>query len=143
MADYHSIIAKAVPALDLNTEKAQRRLYERARPALRSKCIAHTRRFISPKLRPAEMSLEMAIEAVEAEAVREQNVRLATLATSRLRAGASITQACRRTKMAKCVILSRHSGLVSSVEPTTEPQVAAKRCPTRARTAPLAGDALG
>jgi hypothetical protein len=49
MADYHSTIAKAVGALDLNTEKARRRLYERARAELRSKMHS---RFIGPKLRP-------------------------------------------------------------------------------------------
>jgi hypothetical protein len=34
MADYYSLIANAVAALDLNTEKARNRLYERARTAL-------------------------------------------------------------------------------------------------------------
>jgi len=32
MADYYSIVAKAVRALDLNTEMARRRLYERRTP---------------------------------------------------------------------------------------------------------------
>ena len=52
MADYYSLIAKAVGALDLNTEKARRRLYERARTALRSECMAPTHRFIGLKLQP-------------------------------------------------------------------------------------------
>jgi len=91
MADYHSIIAKAVSALDLNTEKARRRLYERARAALRSKMHSTYPPFHRSEIAAEEMSLEMAIEAVEAEAVREKNARLATLATSPLRASASIT----------------------------------------------------
>jgi hypothetical protein len=52
MADYCSLIAKAVGALDLNTEKARRRLYERARTALRSRMHDATHRFIGLKLRP-------------------------------------------------------------------------------------------
>jgi hypothetical protein len=71
VADYRSIIEKAVSALDLNIEKA---LYERARAALRLKMhSAHPPRSEIA----AEMSLEMAIEAVEAEAVRGQNASLA------------------------------------------------------------------
>jgi hypothetical protein len=80
-----------VSALDLNTEKARRRLYERARAALRSKMHSAYPPFHQSEIAAAEMSLEMAIEAVEAEAVREQNARLATLATSPLHASASIT----------------------------------------------------
>jgi hypothetical protein len=82
MADYHSIIAKAVSALDLNTERARRRLYERARVALRSKMHSAYPPFHRSQIAAAEMSLEMAIEAVEAEAVREQNAKLAPLRAS-------------------------------------------------------------
>jgi hypothetical protein len=91
MADYYSIISKAVSALDLNTEKARRRLYERARAALRSKMHSAYPPFHRSEIAAAEMSLEMAIEAVEAEAVREQNAKLATHAISPLRAGVSVT----------------------------------------------------
>ena len=91
MADYYSIVAKAVRALDLNTEMARRRLYERARAALRSKMHSVYPPFHRSEIAAAEMSLEMAIEAVEAEAVREQSAKLATLATSPLRAGVSVT----------------------------------------------------
>jgi hypothetical protein len=82
MADYYSVIAKAVSALDLNTEKARLRLYERARTALRSEMHSAYPPFHRSQIAAAEMSLEMAIEAVEAEAVREQSAKLATLATS-------------------------------------------------------------
>jgi hypothetical protein len=91
MADYHSIIAKAVSALDLNTEKARRRLYERARAALRSKMHSAYPPFHRSEIAAAEMSLEMAIEAVEAEAVRKQDAKLAMLAGSSLRANVSLT----------------------------------------------------
>jgi hypothetical protein len=91
MADYHSTIAKAVSALDLNTEKARRRLYERARAALRSKMHGAYPPFHRSEIAAAEMSLGMAIEAVEAEAVREQNAKFATLAASPLRASVSVT----------------------------------------------------
>jgi hypothetical protein len=77
MADYRLIIAKAVSALDLNTEKARRRLYERARTAFRSKMYSAYPPFHRSEIAAEEMALEMAIEAVEAEAVREQNAKLA------------------------------------------------------------------
>jgi hypothetical protein len=82
VADYHSVLEKAVSALDLNTEKARRRLYERARAALRSEMHAAYPPFRRSEIAAAEMSLEMAIEAVEAEAVRGQNAKSATLASS-------------------------------------------------------------
>jgi len=82
MADYYSIVAKAVRALDLNTEKARRRLYDRARAALRSEMHGAYPRFHRSEIAATEIALEMAIEAVEAEALREQNARSATLAAS-------------------------------------------------------------
>jgi hypothetical protein len=90
MADYYSLIAKAVGALDLNTEKARRRLYERARTALRSRMHGANPPFHRSEIAAAELSLEMAIEAVEAEAVVEQNAKSATLASCSLRARGSV-----------------------------------------------------
>jgi hypothetical protein len=90
MADYHSIIAKAVSALDLNTEKARLRLYERARTALRSEMHSAYPPFHRSEIAAAEMSLEMAIEAVDADAACEQNAKLATPPTSALRASISV-----------------------------------------------------
>jgi hypothetical protein len=87
MADYYSVVAKAVSALDLNTEAARRRLYERARTALRSEMHVEYPRFHRSEIAAAEMSLELAIEAVEAEC---EQTRLATLATSFLRARATV-----------------------------------------------------
>jgi hypothetical protein len=91
MADYYSLIAKAVGALDLNTEKARRRLYERARTALRSRMHGACPPFHRSEIAAAERSLEMAIEAVEAEAVVEKNAKSATLASCSLRARGSVT----------------------------------------------------
>jgi hypothetical protein len=82
MADYYSVIAKAVSALDLNTEKARLRLYERARTALRSEMHSAYPPFHRSEIAAAELSLEMAIEAVEAEAACGQNAKLATLSPS-------------------------------------------------------------
>jgi hypothetical protein len=82
VADYRSVIDKAVSALDLNTEKARRRLYERARAALHSEMYSAYPPFLRSEIAAAEMSLEIAIEAVEAEAVREQNAKLAALVSS-------------------------------------------------------------
>ena len=90
MADYHSVIDKAVSALDLNTEKARRRLYERARAALRSEMHNAYPPFHRSEIAAEEMSLEMAIEAVEADLMREQSAKLAMLGTS-LRTGLSVT----------------------------------------------------
>jgi hypothetical protein len=90
MEDYYSIVAKAVRALDLNTEKARRRLYDRARAALRSEMHSAYPRFHRSEIVATEMALEMAIEAVEAEVLREQNTRSAALATCSRDAGVAV-----------------------------------------------------
>jgi hypothetical protein len=90
MEDYYSIVAKAVRALDLNTEKARRRLYDRARAALRSEMHSAYPRFHRSEIVVTEMALEMAIEAVEAEVLREQNARSATLALCSRDAGVAV-----------------------------------------------------
>jgi hypothetical protein len=91
VAEYHSIIGKDVGELDLNTEQARRRLYERARAALHSEMQSAYPPFRWSEIAAQEMSLKMAIEAVEAEAVRKQNSKFAMLAGSSLRANASLT----------------------------------------------------
>jgi hypothetical protein len=90
MADYYSVLAKAVGALDLNTEKARRRLYERARTALLSRMNGAYPPFHRSDIAAAELALEMAIEAVEAEAVIEQNAK-STLGSSSHHARGSVT----------------------------------------------------
>src|SRR5262249_40912067 len=61
-------------------------LYERARAALRSEMHGAYPPFRRSEIAAAEMSLEMAIEAVEASAVRGQNAKLATPVSSSARA---------------------------------------------------------
>ena len=83
MADYYSIIAKAVDALDGNTKDARRGLYERARAAL----IAEIRR-ADPALNQsdiliARMSLEEAIGKVEAQARRDRRAHRSIAAPGR------------------------------------------------------------
>jgi hypothetical protein len=76
MADFYSILAKAVDALEPNTKEARRRLYERARAAL----VAETRG-PDPALDQSDFlialgCLEEAIQMLEAETkAREQRQR--------------------------------------------------------------------
>jgi hypothetical protein len=72
MADYYSIIAKAVSMLDPNTEGARRRLYERARSAVIAEMHRAEPALDESDIVAAQMSLELAIGEVEAEAQREQ-----------------------------------------------------------------------
>jgi len=104
VADYHSVIDKAVSALDLNTEKARRRLYERARAALRSEMHSAYPPFHRSEIAAAEMSLEMAIEAVEADAVRRQRANSATTATSSSRSAMPAPPVSRQSASRTCVV---------------------------------------
>jgi hypothetical protein len=72
MTDYQSIIARAVSTLDPNTEETRRRLYERARSALISEMYKPEPALDRSDIMAAQMSLELAIGEVEAEAQREQ-----------------------------------------------------------------------
>jgi hypothetical protein len=69
--DYYSVVAKAVRMLDGGTGDMRQRLYERARRAL----LAEMNRAYPPldqsDILTAQMSLELAIREVEAEAQRE------------------------------------------------------------------------
>jgi hypothetical protein len=73
MADYYSILARAVRGLDLNTPAVRRRLYGRARAAL----LAEIQRAYPPldqsKIMATRKSLEEAIGTVETQARREQS----------------------------------------------------------------------
>jgi hypothetical protein len=91
MADYYSLIAKAVGTLDLNTEKARRRVYERARTALHSRMHGAYPPFHQSQIAAAELSLQMAIDAVEAEVAVKQNAKSATHISSSRRARGSVT----------------------------------------------------
>ena len=75
MADYQSIIAKAVSTLHPNTEEARRRLYERARSAVIAEMHKAEPALDQSDIMAAQMSLELAIGEVEADAQREQRAR--------------------------------------------------------------------
>ena len=89
MADYQSIIAKAVSTLDPNTEEARRRLYERARSAVMAEMNKAEPALKQSDIMAAQMSLELAIGEVEADAQREQRPRAALDRPSHRRDGAS------------------------------------------------------
>jgi hypothetical protein len=72
MADYYSIIANAVSALDWNTEDARQRLYERARAALIAEMRGADPALNQSDILVARISLEEAIGKVEAEARRDR-----------------------------------------------------------------------
>jgi hypothetical protein len=67
MADYLSIIARAVGTLDPNTAPARRRLYERARIALMSEMQSADPPFQRSEIMAAQMALEAAIETIEGD----------------------------------------------------------------------------
>jgi hypothetical protein len=77
MADYYSIIAKAVAALDPNTGEARRRIYERARGALSGETRSAGLPLNKSDIVSAQMSLEEAIARVEIEALRAEETRAA------------------------------------------------------------------
>ena len=72
MADYYSIIANAVSALDCNTEDARQRLYQRARAALIAEMRGAEPALNQSDILVARISLEEAIGEVEAEARRDR-----------------------------------------------------------------------
>jgi hypothetical protein len=72
MADYYSIIANAVSALDSNTGDARQRLYQRARAALIAEMRGAEPALNQSDILVARISLEEAIGEVEAEARRSR-----------------------------------------------------------------------
>jgi hypothetical protein len=76
MADYYSIIAKAVATLEPNTGEARRRIYERARGALSGESRSTGLRLDKSDILTAQMSLEEAITRVETEALRVETEAL-------------------------------------------------------------------
>ena len=72
MADYYSIVARAVGALEPNTGDARRRLYERARRALIAEMTSAALALDPSDINAARNSLEEAIAQVEFEARREE-----------------------------------------------------------------------
>jgi hypothetical protein len=68
MADYYTIIAKAVGGLDPNTGAARRRLYDRARVALVAEMRSARNALHESDILAAQRSLEEAIGKIEADA---------------------------------------------------------------------------
>jgi hypothetical protein len=89
MADYHALIAKAVGALDSDTEAARQQLYERARAAFAAAMQRADPPLSEPDFLDARMSLEEAIGKVEAEARRNGGGPSPRTPTSPLRDQAS------------------------------------------------------
>ena len=77
MADYYSILAQAVNALDPNTGMARQQLYQQARAAMISELENLYPPFRRSEIATAEIALESAIEKAEAEAVRRSLTRTA------------------------------------------------------------------
>jgi hypothetical protein len=75
MADYYSILAKAVNRLESNTGMARQQLYQRARSAMISELDNVYPPFRRSEIAVAEIALESAIEKAEAEAVRRNSTR--------------------------------------------------------------------
>jgi hypothetical protein len=68
MADYYTILVKAVCSLDPNTPAARRRVYDRARSALLAEMQKACPPIVRSEIMVAQMGLDTAIGQVEAEA---------------------------------------------------------------------------
>jgi hypothetical protein len=69
MADYYSIRARAVSALDLSTADTRGQLYDRARSAMILKLLAAMPPFDGADVAVANIAFETAVARVEAEAI--------------------------------------------------------------------------
>ena len=76
MADYHALIAQAVAALDQNTGKARRALYERARATQVKQLRAILPPLSESVIAKERLSLENTIRKVETEAARKSGTML-------------------------------------------------------------------
>ena len=74
MADYYTIIAKAVDGLDPNTGAARRRLYDRARVALVAEMRSARNGLDESDILAAQRSLEAAIGKIEADAEADERI---------------------------------------------------------------------
>jgi hypothetical protein len=89
MADYYSILTKAVDALDPNTGVARRQLYERARAAMIAKIERAMPPFPGSEVAAAKVA---AIAKVEADAVSRRPIPKATSTAGPNRTGHSAPQ---------------------------------------------------
>ena len=90
MADYYSILAKAVDALDPNTGTARQQIYERARAAMIAKLERAMPPFHGADVAAAKVALESAIAKVEAEVAAREPTQRATPAAQNRRAAPSL-----------------------------------------------------
>jgi hypothetical protein len=82
MADYYSIIARAVSRLPSNTDEARYAIYERARTALQENLRTHDPPLSPAKLATEHYALEAAISKVESELRRSAREEVDLSATS-------------------------------------------------------------
>jgi hypothetical protein len=75
MADYYSLIARAVSRLPNNTDEARRAIYERARTALQESLCTLDPPTSEAELENAQSALEAAIRRVEQDVAIETAVR--------------------------------------------------------------------
>jgi hypothetical protein len=69
VADYYSILSKAVSALEPNTASARQRLHERARSAMSAEIERASPPFDASDVAAAKQGLKSAIERIEVEAL--------------------------------------------------------------------------
>jgi hypothetical protein len=77
MADYYTILARAVGALEPNTAAARRRLYDRARSAMVSEIEKAVPPFDGADVAAAKIAFESTVVRVEAEAVHQNSAAAA------------------------------------------------------------------
>ena len=82
MADFYSILARAVDALDANTREARLSLYQRAREAVIAEARGSDPALNQSEFHVAWRSLEEAIGKVEAQLQRERFIQRPTAPTS-------------------------------------------------------------
>jgi hypothetical protein len=75
VTDYHALIAQAVGSLDLNTGKARRALYERARATQLKQLRAIRPPLSESAIAKERLSLETAIRNVETDTARKSGAK--------------------------------------------------------------------
>jgi hypothetical protein len=84
MADYYSVIARAVSRLPSKTDKARHAIYERARTVLHENLRTHDPSLSPPELATEQFALEAAISRLESELRRGARGETTTLSPSAL-----------------------------------------------------------
>jgi hypothetical protein len=87
MADFYSILAQAVGALDPNTMDTRGQLYDRARSAMTTKLETATPPFSGADIAAAKIAFESAVARVEAEAMERDVAATAAVGAPSLSPG--------------------------------------------------------